>query len=534
MPTVDAVDAVVVGAGFSGMYMLHRLRRLGLTARVFEAAADVGGTWWWNRYPGARCDIESMDYSYSFDPKLEQEWDWTERYATQPEILRYAEHVADRFDLRADIHFETRVMSAVFDETAATWSVSTDRGDDVTCRFLILAVGVLSTTKTPEVEGLETFGGRWHHTGRWPHEGVDFAGLRVGVIGTGSSGIQSIPLIAEQAAHLTVFQRTPNFTMPARNALLDPETVAALKTRYAEHRQAARMSRTGVPMTPPEELAVAAEPAEREQRYRAGWDEGTLFGISSTYADLYLDKAANDTAAEFVRDRIREVVADPAVAQRLLPMDHPFGTKRPCLDTDYLATFNRPDVSLVDLRETPIVRITEAGVETTAGEHELDAIIFATGFDAMTGPVLAIDIQGRQGASLRERWADGPRTYLGLAVAGFPNLFTITGPGSPSVLSNMMVSIEQHVDWIADCLARMEADGRRTIEATEEAQHFWVAHVDEVAGMTLMPQANSWYMGANVPGKPRVFMPYIGGVGTYRTICDDVAADDYRGFRFDP
>ncbi len=527
----DRLDSVIVGAGFSGMYMLHRLRQAGFAARVYEAGSDVGGTWFWNRYPGARCDIESMDYSYSFDPELEQEWEWTERYATQPEILRYANHVADRYDLRRDVQFDTRVETAWWDDGQACWIVTTDAGDQLTAQFCIMAVGCLSTAKTPEVPGLDRFEGPWYHTGRWPHEGVDFTGQRVGVIGTGSSGIQSIPLIAEQAEHLTVFQRTPNFSMPARNAPLTPDFVEQCKADYPERRELARRSRVGVPLgVPTEELATQADADEREQRFCAGWEKGTLFGLSATYADLLIDKAANETVAEFVRQRIREIVHDPETAEMLAPKDHPFGTKRPCLDTGYFSTFNRDNVALVNVRKDPIAEITAHGLRTADTEYDLDALVFATGFDAMTGPLLGIDIRGRNGVALRERWAEGPRSYLGVSVAGFPNLFTITGPGSPSVLSNMMVSIEQHVDWIVDCVTFARDRRSTTIEATAEAQDVWVDHVNEVAAFTLLPTANSWYMGANVPGKPRVFMPYIGGVDVYRQICDDVAAKDYEGF----
>ncbi|MGI9031168.1 MAG: flavin-containing monooxygenase [Ilumatobacteraceae bacterium] len=524
------VDVVVVGAGFSGMYLLHRLRVAGFSTRVFEAGSDVGGTWYWNRYPGARCDIESMDYSYSFDPQLEQEWDWTERYSTQPEILAYADHVAERFDLRSGIEFDTKVTSAVFDEATDRWVVATDRGETVSAHFVVLAVGCLSAAKDPEVPGLGTFAGPTYHTGRWPHEGVDFTGRRVGVIGTGSSGIQSIPLIAEQAAHLTVFQRTPNFSMPAKNAPLDPDIVDERKAAYPEYREQAKHSPVGVLLDIPEELAIEADPAEREARFHEGWEEGFLFGISRTYGDLLLDPTANELAAEFVRARIRDIVDDPEVAEALSPRNHPFGTKRPCLDTGYYATFNRDNVTLVDLHRNPIVEITPTGIRASNGDIELDAIVFATGFDAMTGPILGIDIVGLEGRPLREKWAAGPRTYLGLATAGFPNLFTVTGPGSPSVLSNMMVSIEQHVDWITDCLVALRDRDVSTIEASVGAEDGWVEHVNEVANTTLMPQANSWYMGANVPGKPRVFMPYVGGVGIYRELCDTVAAKDYDGF----
>ena len=528
------VDVVIVGAGFAGLYAHRRLRRLGLTLRGYEAAADVGGTWWWNRYPGARCDVESMDYCYSFSPEVEQEWTWSERYATQPEILRYVSHVADRFDLRRDIRFETRVTAATWDEAAQRWHVVTDRGDQVSAQFCVMATGCLSVAKPPEIDGIDTFRGRTFHTGRWPHEGVDFTGQRVGVIGTGSSGIQSIPLIARQAAQLTVFQRTPNFTMPAKNAPLDPELVQARKARYREHRQAMRESRAGVVVPAPEESALNVDAREREARFEAAWGSGTLYGMVSAYNDLLVDREANNTAADFVRARIRDIVDDPEVAERLSPRNHPFGTKRPCLDTEYYATFNRDNVTLVDVRSTPIVEITPVGVRTATDEYPLDAIVFATGFDAMTGPLLRPDITGAGGVALRDKWAAGPRTYLGIAIAGFPNLFTITGPGSPSVLVNMLVAIEQHVDWVAECIAYLRQRGLASISATVDAEDTWVAHVNEVANHTLFPTANSWYMGANVPGKPRVFMPYIGGFPRYSQICEGVAADDYRGFTLTP
>ena len=524
------VDAVIVGAGFSGLYLLHRLRDgQGLDVQVYDAAGDVGGTWWWNRYPGARCDIESVDYSYSFSPELEQEWTWSERYATQPEILRYVGYVADRFDLRRSIRFETRVTAATWRETDARWLVQTDDGERVAARFLVMAVGCLSAAKDPEIPGIDRFAGPTYHTGRWPHEDVELAGLRVGVIGTGSSAIQSIPILADEAAELVVFQRTPNFAMPAHNATYDPAWLGAFKRRYREHRAATRDSHGGVLVTRNEESALAADPEEREARYREAWASGTLFGILSAYGDLLIDEDANETAAEFVRARIREIVRDPATAEKLSPRSYPFGTKRACLATGYYETFNRPNVRLVDLRDTPIVEIDAAGVRTSAEHHPLDVLVFATGFDAMTGAFLGPEIRGRAG-TLAEHWAEGPRTYLGIASAGFPNLFLITGPGSPSVLTNMLVSIEQHVDWTADCIAHLRAEDRRFIEATPEAEATWTEHVTELAGYTLFPRAASWYMGANVPGKPRVFMPYLGGVASFRETCDAVAADGYRGF----
>jgi cyclohexanone monooxygenase len=521
-------DAVIVGAGFAGLYMLYRLRNLGLSARIYEAGGGIGGTWYWNRYPGARCDVESMDYSYSFSDELQQEWHWTERYASQLEILSYIEHVADRFDLRHDIQLETRVTAARFDEAAHRWQIETDRGDSVSARFCIMATGCLSTARIPAFPGLEHFAGATYHTSHWPHRDVDFTGQRVGVIGTGSSAIQSIPIIARQAASLVVFQRTPNFSVPARNRPLDPEYERRVKADYAEFRRQARESRVGYVVPVNGQSALAVSPAERQREYEMRWQRGGL-GFAAAYTDLLTRKEANDTAAEFFQTKICAIVRDAAVAEALVPKDYPLGTKRICVDTDYYDTFNRDNVTLVDLRREPIEAITARGVQTEATEYACDSIVFATGFDAMTGALLEIDIRGR-GGTLRQKWADGPRTYLGIAIAGFPNLFTITGPGSPSVISNMMVSIEQHVDWIADCLAQLQVQGHQTIEATAEAEDAWVTHVNEVANATLYPLARSWYTGANIPGKPRVFMPYVGGVGTYRKHCDTVAAKNYEGF----
>ena len=527
---MDRCDAVVVGAGFGGMYALHRLRGLGFSVRVFDAAGDVGGTWWWNRYPGARCDFESLDYSYSFSPELEQEWEWTERYASQPEILRYANHVADRFDLRRDIQFDTRVNSAAFDEESGRWDVSTDRGDEVSARFLLMATGCLSTPKLPEIDGIDTFGGETYHTATWPHEGVDLRGRRVATIGTGSSGIQAIPLIAEQAAELTVFQRTPAYSTPAHNAPLDPDLVAARKATYQTYREQARTTHIGVVFDIADDSAKAADPAERERRFRQGWDEGTLFGIASKFSDILIDPQANELASEFLRRQIRDTVDDPEIAERLSPRTFPYATKRPCLDTGYYETFNRPNVTLVDVRATPITEVDASGIRTTDEHFGVDVIVFATGFDAITGPLLAVNPIGRGGLAMREKWSAGPRTYLGLAIAGFPNLFLITGPGSPSVLTNVFVSIEHHVDWIADLLVAMGERGATRVEADATAEEGWVNHVNEVGNLTLYPRADSWYTGANVDGKPRVFMPYVGGFGLYRDICAGVAADGYKGF----
>ena len=525
-----AYDVVVVGAGFAGMYMLHRLRKQGLSARVYEQGGDIGGTWYWNRYPGARCDVESMQYSYSFDDELQQEWNWSERYAPQPEILNYANHVSDRFNLRSDIQFDTRVDRAEFDESANTWSVTTSDGNTVTAKHVVLATGCLSNAKMPDIKGLGDFKGKVYHTGHWPHEPVDFTGLRVGVIGTGSSGIQSVPVIAEQASHLTVFQRTANFSIPARNAALTDEERDWFRSNYREIRRIAREEmRNGIVQEVPDRGALDDGDNERRAKFEARWARGglTFMGV---YNNLALDQAANDTAAGFVRDKIAEIVKDPQTAKLLQPNNHPIGSKRICIDTDYFAAFNRPNVTLVDIKSDPIQQILPHAVRTSAREIEVDALVLATGFDAMTGSVAKIDIRGRNGQTLNGKWAEGPKTHLGLMSAGFPNLFIITGPGSPSVLSNMIVSIEQHVEWISDCIGYMRDRDLVAMEASQDAEDKWVAHVNEVARTTLYPQANSWYMGANVPGKPQIFMPYIGGVGLYRQICNDVAAKGYEGF----
>jgi cyclohexanone monooxygenase len=524
------LDVAIVGAGFAGMYMLYKLRNLGFSAKVFERGDGVGGTWYWNRYPGARCDVESLNYSFSFDPDLEQEWTWSERYSPQPEILKYANHVADRFDLRKDIEFQTSIDQAVWDDAQCRWTISTSKGETISAQFYVMASGCLSQSKLPEVPGVDRFQGPTYHTGHWPHEGVDFTGMRVGVIGTGSSGIQSIPIIARQAAHLTVFQRTPNFTMPAGNRPLSDDETNAMKAIYPSHRDAARASGFGVPVEEPTKSALEATKEERDEVYKRGWESGNLVGMLLGFNDLLTNKEANDTVCEYIRERIREIVKDPQTAEDLCPFDHPLGTKRPCLDTGYYETYNRDNVRLINLRRTPLVEITPTGIRTSDEEFEFAAIVFATGFDAMTGALVAVDIQGQDGLTLKEKWKNGTRTYLGLMVHGFPNLFTITGPASPSVFSNMMISIEQHVDWIADCAVHMRESHKASIEPTQEAEDFWVDHNAEVGNGTLYPLANSWYMGSNVPGKPRVLMPYIGGVGVYRQECNEIVADGYRGF----
>ena len=529
---VRSFDALVIGAGFSGLYQLLCLRdRLGLSVQVLEAGAGVGGTWYWNRYPGARCDSESHSYCYSFSDELMREWEWSERYPGPPEILRYLNHVAERFDLKRDIRFNTRVSSAHYDEQVNLWNVTTDAGEVFTAQFLITAVGCLSSANIPDIPGLDTFAGRWYHTGQWPHEGVDFTGKRVGQIGTGSTGIQSAPVIAETASHLTVFQRTANYSVPARNSPLTPEFRRYVRENTAEIRRVMHSTLNGHPWPVSERLAVETAPEDRQAIYEAAWETGGL-RFRATFRDLVVDKAANDTAAEFIRAKIREIVKDPATADKLSDIDHPYAAKRPPIDTDYFETFNRDNVALVDVRAEPIERITPQGIRTRAAEYPLDIIVFATGFDGMTGSLLRMDIRGRNGLSLSKAWTAGPRNYLGLQVAGFPNLFMVTGPGSPSVLCNMPVAIEQHVEWITDCIAHMRKHGLKRIEPRDEAVDAWVAKVNAAANATLLPQAkHSWYLGANVPGKPRVFMPYAGGMAHYRKICADVAARNYEGFQ---
>jgi cyclohexanone monooxygenase len=525
-----AYDAVVVGAGFAGMYMLYKLRQLGLRARAYEAGGGVGGTWYWNRYPGARCDIESMQYSYSFSDELQQEWDWTERYAAQPELLSYANHVADRFDLRRDIQFDTRIERAEFDESRNLWLVTPAGDEAVTARHLILATGVLSSAQLPAIKGIDSFKGDIYHTAQWPHEPVDFAGRRVGLVGTGSSGVQAAPVIAERAEHLTVFQRTANFSLPAGSTVLTDERRQEIRANYAEIRRFAReQSRTGVFVPLPDRGALDDSEEVRSAKYEAQWKAGGL-PFLSLYNDLTRNQASNDTAADFVRGKIAEIVQDPETAETLMPRSHPLGTKRICVDHGYFETFNRPNVSLVDVSKNPIDEILPDGMRAGGVKHELDVLVFATGFDAITGSIVKIDIRGRGGQSLRDKWAEGPRTYLGLMSAGFPNLFIITGPGSPAGLTNAVVSIEQHVEWISDCLAYMADFEVLTIEATKEAEDSWVSHVSEVASRTLYPKANSWFMGANIPGKPRVFLPYVESVARYRQICLEVAEKGYEGF----
>ena len=526
----EPLDAVVIGAGFAGLYMLYRLREQGFSVHGFEQGSGVGGTWYWNRYPGARCDSEIMYYSFSFLPDLEQEWPLEERYPGQPEVLRYLEHVADRLDLCKDFTFNARVTAIEYDEAASLWRLRTEQGQTATARYVVTAVGCLSAANRPEFKGADSFRGVTLHTAAWPHEPVDFTGKRVGIIGTGASGIQSIPVIARQAAHLTVFQRTAQFTIPAENHPLDPQFVALWKQNYREWRRRGRDSFGGFPVMRSTLSALEVSEEQRRATYEAAWGAAGFTFVFSTFGDLVVNEEANKTAADFVRSKIDEIVHDPKVADMLKPTAFPFGTKRLPLDTNYYETFNRPNVTLVDLRRTPLEEVIPTGIKTSGGHYDLDMIVYATGFDALTGPLEALGIRGRAGRSLTQTWADGPRTYLGLAVPGFPNLFTITGPGSPSVFTNMPTAIEQHVEWIGDCLAYLREHGIDAIEATEQATASWTEHVQEVANLTLYPKAASWYTGANIPGKPRSFLPYSGGLDNYSRKCDEVAANGYEGF----
>ena len=534
-PTTE-LDAIIIGAGFSGMYMLKSLRdKLGMKVKVIEAGTGVGGTWYWNRYPGARCDSDAYIYCYTFDKNLLQEWEWSERYPEQDEILRYLEHCANRFDLKPDIQFGTRVTETVYDEKTKLWTVRTDKGDVVSARFVIAAVGSLSATNVPKFKGLDSFKGRAYHTSQWPHEGVDFTNKRVAVIGTGATAVQAIPEIAQQAKHLTVFQRTASYCVPARNGKVDPEVAKARKADYDGVVKRTRESFFGHDLHFIQQSALAVTPAEREREFDRMWDVGGFPFWLGNYKDIFISQEANELCADYLKGKIRKAVNDPAVAERLIPKGYPYGTKRQPLDTNYFETFNKDNVLLVDAStDGPIEEFTPKGIRAGGKEYEFDIIVIATGFDALTGPLKNLGIKGRGGRSLTKEWEDGPETYLGLTVSGFPKLFTITGPQSPSVMSNMPVSIEQHVEWVTDCIDHMRRNKLTTLEATPQAQEQWVAHVAEIANLTLMTSANSWYMGANIPGKPRRFLPYLGpeGVGGYRKKCDEVAANGYEGIAF--
>jgi cyclohexanone monooxygenase len=524
-------DAIIVGAGFSGLYMLHSLRQLGLSARVLEQGGGVGGTWYWNRYPGARCDSESVYYMFSdrMSREILDEWDWSERYAAQPEILRYLEFVTDKMDLRKDIQFNAKVTAAAYDAGRNRWDVTLADAATMSARFLVTAVGCLSATNTPQFPGIDTFEGQSYHTGTWPHEGVDFTGKRVAVIGTGATAVQAVPEIAKQAAHVYVFQRTPNYDIPGRNKPLPEDYAARVKADYPGLWQKARLSGFGLPYEVEQRSAVDFTPEERQPIFEAAWAKGGFYMGLETFSDYLVSKESNDTVSEFIRGKIRQMINDPAVAELLAPKDHPFFTKRPPLENGYYESFNRDNVTLLDARSVPIEEITPRGVRTGEREYDVDAIVYATGFDAMTGTLFGMGITGRDGLRLRDKWAAGPRTYLGLTTHGFPNLFVITGPQSPSVLSNMPVAIEQNVEWIAGLIEYMQAHDLDVAEPTREAEDKWVAHHDEVAAATLLLGTDSWWVGANIPGKPRTLYPYVGGVGPFRVICQEVADKGYEG-----
>ena len=528
------LDAVVIGAGFSGIHALKSLRdRLGMRVRVYEAGPTVGGTWYWNRYPGARCDSDAYIYCFTWDKQLLQEWEWSERYPEQPEILRYLEHVARRHDLKRDMQFDTRVTGGDFDESTHLWTLHTDSGEPIIARYVIAAVGSLSTANLPRFKGLDRFRGKWYHTSGFPVGGIDFTNKRVAVVGTGATAVQAIPEIAQQAKQLTVFQRTANYCVPARNGKVDPEVTKARKADYAGVVERLRGSFFGFEHSFIPKSVLEATPEEREREFDRMWDTGGFGFWLANYQDMFFNQEANDLCADYIKRKIRSTVKHPAVAEKLIPKGYAYGTKRQPLDTNYYETFNKTNVELVDAAsDGGIEEITEQGIRAGGKDHAFDIIVFATGFDAMTGPLRALQLKGRGGATLDEAWADGPHSYLGISVAGFPNLFTITGPQSPSVLSNMPVSIEQHVEWVSDCIEAMRNSGKSVIEATAEAQEQWVAHVNAVVNATLMVGANSWYMSANIPGKPRAFLPYLGpqGVGGYRQKCDEVAAAGYEGF----
>ena len=526
------VDVVVVGAGFSGLYLLYRLRKAGFSTRVFERGGGVGGTWYWNRYPGARCDVESLQYSYSFDEQLQQDWHWPEKFSAQPDILAYANYVADRFDLKKDIEFNVEVKGSWFDENSNRWKITTNTGEDINSQYFIMATGCISTTQIPNIKGLSDYVGNTFHTGDWPHKEVDFSGQSIAVIGTGSSGIQSIPVLAKQAKKLTVFQRTPNYSIPSQNEPMTKKYERSWKDVYSERRKEMRYSAHGSLKDLNDVPALSVDKHQRQEIYTKRWAIGGT-GFLGSFNDLLTSADSNYTAAEYVRQQIKKIVNDKETAEILCPRSYPIGTKRICIDTGYFETYNRENVKLVDISKKPIQRLVTDGIIVDNQLYSFDSIIFATGFDAMTGSLFNVDIKGRGGLALTDKWNAGPKTYLGLMSASFPNLFMITGPGSPSVKSNMIMSIEQHVDLVTETLLTMRSKGLSVVEPELEAENKWVDHVQEVANKTLFPQANSWYMGANIPGKPRLFMPYIGGVGAYRKICEEIVANNYRGFKFE-
>ena len=526
----EELDVIIVGAGFSGLYMLYKMRKMNLKALVIERASDAGGTWFWNRYPGARCDIESIEYSYSFSDELQQEWNWSNRYSDQSEILDYINYVVKKFNLKENIVFNTSVKSATFDENLKNWIVETD-SKSYSSKFCVMATGTLSSIKQPNFDGLENFKGDWYVTGEWPHEKLDFTSKKVAIIGTGSSAVQSIPVIAEEAKNLTVFQRSPNYTIPANNRPLTEKELSNAKSSYDQIREKAKYTRAGIGYNQFEErklLDLSSEEIKKELNNR--WKIGGQEIFTAGFTDVGVNVEANKIVADFVKSKIKEIVKDPNVAELLSPEDA-IGCKRLCADTNYFETYNRENVELIDLNSNPINSITENGILTKNKEFKFDTIIFATGFDAMTGALQAIDITGKNGKKLKQVWKDGPKSFLGLLINGFPNLFTVTGPGSPSVLTNMMVAIEQHVEWISDCINFLSKSNLNEVEADELFQIEWMDHIEEVAKNTLRYTCNSWYVGANVPGKKRVFMPYAGGFGKYREKCDEIAENNYSILR---
>jgi cation diffusion facilitator CzcD-associated flavoprotein CzcO len=524
----DVAEVIVIGAGFAGLYAVHRAASAGVSVVGIEAAPDVGGTWYWNRYPGARCDVESVDYSYSFDESLQQSWTWTERFAAQPEILAYLRHVADRFDLRRHYRFGVDAAAADFDEKGR-WHVRTDDGTTYAAPFLVCATGCLSAVNRPDIPGIEDFAGDVYFTGAWPREEPDLRGKRVGLIGTGSSGIQVVPVVAGEAERLVVFQRTANYSIPMPNRPWSAEEQQQIRSDYPERRRISAYASAGTPHGTYPKKAVDAEPQERVEALWRRWrDGGVLF--AKTFPDQNSDLAANDIAREFAEERIREIVRDPVVAADLTPVDHPIGTKRICTDAGYYAAFNRDNVRLVNLRREPIDAIMPGAVRTSDATYPCDVLIFATGFDAMTGALTRIDPKGPRGERLRDVWADGPVTFLGLMVPGLPNLFTVSGPGSPSVLANMVLHAEIQVDWVIELILTARRLGVSEVEPRRDAADAWTDHVAKAADQTLFPKAaSSWYLGANIEGKKRIFMPYAGGFGTYRRHCDAVAGQNYAG-----
>jgi cation diffusion facilitator CzcD-associated flavoprotein CzcO len=530
--SIEHYDAVIIGAGVSGMYALHHLREMGLSVRVYDGASDVGGTWWYNRYPGARVDGPgSPFYCYTFSEELMKEWDWAETQSEQSAVLAYLEHVADRFDLRRDIQFETWVQDARYDEAAQRWTVETSTGVRASAQFLICAVGALSTANMPDIPGINDFAGECYHTGRWPHEPVSFEGKRVAVIGTGSSGIQSIPEIAKEAAHVTVLQRTPQYAFPAGNRPITPEDMADARANWESIRAKMYAHPGGFPCDTHARMALDDTPEERRALFEKLWQRGSFHFFLDGYNDIAMSEEANASLADFVRDKILERVRDPEIAEKLMP-DHFVMTKRPILEDGYFETFNRDNVTLVDLREDPIERFTPTSVVTRTGEHPIDVLVLATGFDAISGTMLRLNPKGRGGVSLKERWSDRFHNYLGLQVAGFPNLFMIHGPGSPGVFYNMPLGAERQMDWIGNCIRHLSERELGAVEPTTASEEAWGNEVSALADITLFPRTDSWWTGANIPGKPRYFSAYLIGMNYYQRISD-VAAGDYEGFVFE-